>query len=151
MSNVTTSVFFETLCVSGSDLAEESFEKDLLIWFGQRDWTIIGMGVEGFDTDEIIWCPENFDQQKSFILKIIDATFAKKNWLLLGYDPPEQIVFENLNLFREMIKSFTVNDISKNEEVEIFPFDEEINRYDRCEIHRVYKNFIGCIICNYKE
>lgn len=36
------------------------------------------MGVEGFDTDEIIWYPENFDQQKSFILKIIDATFAKK-------------------------------------------------------------------------
>lgn len=75
----------------------------------------------------------------------------KKNWLLLGYDPPEQIVFENLNLFREMIKSFTVNNISKNEEVEIFPFDEEINRYDRCEIHRVYKNFIGCIICNNKQ
>lgn len=37
MSNATTSVFFETLCVSGSDLAEESFKKDLLIWFGQRD------------------------------------------------------------------------------------------------------------------
>lgn len=148
MSNGSTSVFFETLCLSGSTIALENYEKDLLIWLGQRDWTIIGMGMEGFDIAEIIWKADIFNKQKEFLLKTIDLTFAKTNWDLLDYEPYSEILFEHLSIFRKMIESFSIDKISEDKICEIFPFDENVKMYDRCETHKVYKNFTGCIICN---
>ncbi len=55
MSNGLTSVFIETICLAGSDIAIENYQKDLMIWFAQRDWILLGMGLEGFDISEIIW------------------------------------------------------------------------------------------------
>lgn len=48
MSNITTSAFLENICISGCEIAHQNYKKDLMIWFAQRDWNLIGIGMEGF-------------------------------------------------------------------------------------------------------
>lgn len=149
MSNGLTSVFIETFCLGGADLATENFQRDLMIWFGQRDWAIMGMGVEGFDISEIIWNNEEFDNQKKFILDVIDSVSKKKNWEKLSYNPNEDFLFGRLDVFRRMIHSFKIEMIEQDDwEYGIFDFDGEIDKYDKCEKHNIYKHWNGCVICN---
>ena len=149
MSNGLTSVFIETICLAGSDIASEKYQQDLMIWFSQRDWMILGMGFEGFDISEMIWNKENFYEQQQFILKVIDLATEKTNWELLSYTPAEMI-FETLAEFKQMIHDFKIEHIDTENEIPIFDFDGIINRYDKCDEHRVYKHYAGCVICNNK-
>jgi len=149
MSNGLTSVFIETYCVAGADLAKAPFEKDLMIWFGQRDWIILGMGVEGFDISEIIWNPNQFNQQKAFILGVLDAIYKKRNWEYLSYPPNEELLFGKLNDFKAMLLAFTQEHHEGDDEREgIFDFNGAIEKYERCQKHKSYKHWQGCVVCN---
>ncbi|SEL79893.1 hypothetical protein SAMN04488505_1021140 [Chitinophaga rupis] len=147
MSNGLTSVFIETICLAGSDIALEKYQQDIMIWFSQRDWMILGMGFEGFDIGEIVWRKEIFYEQQRFILKVIDRATEKTNWDLLNYTPGEMI-FETLTNFRQMIQDFRIEHIETENEIPIFDFDGIINRYDKCDKHSIYKHYAGCVICN---
>lgn len=149
MSNGLTSVFIETFCLAGADLAKEQFEKDLMIWFGQRDWVIIGMGVEGFDISEIIWDIRIFSEQKRFVQLVIENIFEKSNWEYLSFEPNTDLLFEKLDGFKKMIHSFRAENVLKLEDQEgIFEFNGVISKYDKCEKHKVYKHWQGCVVCN---
>jgi len=147
MSNGLTSVFIETICLAGSDIAVEKYQQDLMIWFSQRDWMLLGMGFEGFDVAEIIWDKENFYAQQKFILKVIDLAIEKTNWDLLDYTPGEMI-FGKLTDFKQMIHDFRIECIDTANEIPVRDFNDLINRYDKCEQHRIYKHPYGCVICN---
>lgn len=147
VSNGLTSVFIETLCLAGADIANENYQKDIMIWLAQRDWIILGAGFEGFDIAEINWSKELFEQQKEFILKVIDLALKKKNWELLDYTPHE-MVFTTLSEFRDMVLSFQKENIALDEQIGVFDFDGDIDRYEKCIKHKVYKHFQGCVVCN---
>ncbi len=148
LSNGATSVFIETLCISGIENATNDFKKDILIWFAQRDWTLIGMGFEGFDVSEIIWDSKIFNQQKEFIISTIDGVFEEKNWNLLNYAPTKEWLFEKLNQFKIMIYEYKIIHINKTSQFEIFEFVNSIKKYEICKKHKIYKHFEGCVICN---
>ena len=149
MSNGLTSVFIETICLAGADLAKDQIERDLMIWFGQRDWIIIGMGAEGFDISDIIWEKTHFEQQKTFVKLVIDSVHEKRNWEHLSYNPNSEILFNTLNVFREMIESFTLNNIESISESDgIFEFKGDISKYQKCEKHKIFMHWQGCVICN---
>lgn len=147
MSNGLTSVFIETICLAGSDIAIENYQKDLMIWFSQRDWILLGMGLEGFDISEIIWHKNQFEQQKDFIIKVIDFAINKTNWDLLSYNPHEMI-FTVLKDFKQMIIDFNIDFIDEKSEINLFDFDGFVKKYDKCEKHKIYLHCQGCVICN---
>lgn len=149
MSNGLTSVFIETFCLAGRDLATEDYQKDLMIWFAQWDWTIMGMGLEGFDISEIIWNKEMFDNQTKFILAVIDSVIKKKNWQHLSYKPNEDFLFRKLGIFKEMILSYKKEMIEPGDwEYGIYDFEGDFEKYGRCEKHHIYLHWNGCVICN---
>ena len=148
MSNLNTSHFLKTICLGGADIAIENYQKDLMIWFAQHDWNIRGLGCEGFDVCEIIWDKQRFNEQKKFILKVIDSTIDKTNWDLLHYTPPEEWLFGKLSDFRIMINNFNEEHIEPDEEEELFAFDDKVRLYEKCDKHKVYKHWYGCIICD---
>jgi hypothetical protein len=150
MSNGMTSVFIETCCLAGAEIAEEDYQKDLMIWFGQRDWVILGMGVEGFDIAEINWNNVDFDNQKKFILRVLESVSEKLNWGYLSYEPNTTFLFEKLDEFKAMIIAFTKEHVKDDdsERVGVFEFEGAIEKYDRCDKHKIYKHWQGCVICN---
>jgi len=147
MSNGMTTVFFHTFCLAGCGIAGESFQKDILIWFGQRDYRLIGMGFEGFDISQIIWDKASFEEQKKFILEVIDRVFEKTNWELLDYIPSEDWLFEKMRRLKSMVQKFNAQNIDEDCQIKIFDFNNEVKKYDVCKRHKIYKHAEGCIIC----
>ncbi len=147
MSNGLTSVFVETICLAGCDIAFENYQKDLMIWFAQRDWILTGMGFEGFDISEINWHKNQFEQQKDFIIKVIDSANNKTNWDLLSYNPHEMIykVFKD---FKQMIIDFKIDNIDEKNQITLLDFNNSVKKYDKCKNHKIYLNCEGCVICN---
>jgi len=148
MGNALTSVFFETLCLAGGGIAALPWQKDLMIWFAQRDWTLTGMGFEGFDISRIIWDAAVFEEQKSFIIEVADRALKETNWNLLGYKPDKNLLFGALRVFKNMIQKYGADKIDTGNQIEIYDFDKKIKKYEVCEKHKVYKHAEGCIICN---
>ncbi|HEU4717693.1 MAG TPA: hypothetical protein VFU15_07660 [Bacteroidia bacterium] len=148
MSNGLTAVIMDVICLAGSGLAETEHEKDLMIWFAQKDQDIFGIGIVGFDVSDMGWKKEIFEAQKSFILEVIDSAAQKTGWEKLNYSPKEDRVLPVLKELREMIMAFSETHAENAVPLKIYPFEEKIMKYDRCEKHRVYLHTLGCIVCN---
>lgn len=101
MTNQSTTVFIETLVLSGSKIANIDREKEFIIWFAQRDQNIVGLGTVGFDLDEMPWVEDDFFQMKNFILDCIRGVINKYQWDLLDYEPNEEWIKKHLNILEE--------------------------------------------------
>lgn len=145
MSNDLTSVFINTICLAGADIAEMDFQKDLLIWFAQRDQEVTGLGCVGFDVSQIIWRKDIFQQQKKFIINTLDRAASKTNWHLLDYQPNEDRLIDQLISFRKMIESMDETQIESTDQIDLTPFDQH---YEKCQRHQVFLHALGCVICN---
>jgi len=106
MNNGLTSVVLSVLALSGSALARTEREKDLVTWLATRDQAIYGIGTVGFDLSEIPWTHEQFEAEKHFVLKMIDAARTKLHWELLSYQPHEEWVMQRLEKLAGMIEHF---------------------------------------------
>jgi hypothetical protein len=149
MNNGLTSVVLSALCLAGSEFAKSESEKRIMIWLSQRDQSTYGFGCVGFDISEMPWIKEDFQNQKDFLVKTIDAALNKKNWHKVDYKPREDWVFEKLQKIKSLILRFDANDISLDENP-IYPFHDGIEMFQKCEIHGIYLYSEGCLICNDK-
>lgn len=145
MSNGLTAVVIDTLCLAGGDLAREDYEKDLMVWLGQRDWTMFGLGCISFDVAEIIWDPMIFEQQKDFLIRVTEHAIVKTNWHLLDYSPREDWALQSIARFRTMLTEFEVRHIQPDQ---ILPLLSPYPQYTRCPEHGVYLTISGCVVCN---
>jgi len=69
MSNGLRTVLISVLCLAGRDMADTNEKRDILIWLAQRDQSIFGLGIVGFDITEVCWSIDYFDEQKAFLIK----------------------------------------------------------------------------------
>lgn len=145
MSNGLTSVFIDTICLAGSDIAQQVYQKDLMIWFAQRDPQLMGSGLIGFDIADIIWKKEIFPAQKAFLLTVLESAAEKKHWDKLGYSPREDWAIQSLQEFKRMLTEFEVTHIDEEEQESIIPFDK---KYVTCPKHHIFLHVQGCVICN---
>src|SRR4051812_40523407 len=108
MSNGLTSVFIAVLVLSGSDLAQTEWEKELVVWLAEKDQGIYGLGVVGFDIAEMGWTRDGFEEEKRFVFRMIDAAATKHRWEALDYRPREDWVMDRLGKFRSLIEHSSV-------------------------------------------
>lgn len=137
------SVFVATLVLSGSDLAESLWEKEFVAWIAGHDQSVFGLGMVGFDVDEIAWKQDEFDGQKAFVLRVIDLALEKHNWNLLSYEPP--FARENLRSFRDLIERYRAGFVKENKEWNWLAKPES---FVKCAKHTVYLYAFGCVVCN---
>jgi len=74
----------------------------------------------------------------------------KKNWDSLDYIPNEEFVIDVLNKIKSILNALTLSPILDSKRAKMLSFDDQINKYDRCDIHKVFLHPLGCIICNDK-
>lgn len=152
MSNGLTSVFISVLGLSGSIIATEDYQKNLIVFLLEKDQSKVGIGTVGFDISKMPWNKEYFNLQKSFMLEVIDRAKSKVDWHVLDYTPND-IVIDSLNQFQTMIESFSIEDINL-EKVNTWLSDTLNERkswsikYPKCEKHGVFNTYFGCHICN---
>lgn len=145
MNNGLTAVFVDVICLAGSEIAQEIYQKDFMIWFAQRDYKLWGLGIIGFDLVNILWEKEIFQAQKNFILEVLDRALKKINWNLLSYAPREDWVLDCIERFQQMIEAFDETHLDKANPYELISFEKQ---YEKCPKHQVFLHIEGCVICN---
>ncbi len=153
MSNGGTAVFLTVLVLSGSRLAQEKKEKELIIWISDHDDTVRGRGCNSFDIEEIPWDFNDFEGEKSFILKVIDGAREKLGWETLDYEPNEAFVYSYLDIFERLIMNFDPVYIDKEayhcwKEEGREPMYAIPEGFPKCSKHCTYLYFNECIVCN---
>lgn len=85
MSNGGTSVFISVIGLSGSRLAKTDDQKKLIVWLMEKDQSRVGIGTVGFSLSEMPWTKDKFDDEKAFLLNVINAVKQKLGWDTLDY------------------------------------------------------------------
>jgi hypothetical protein len=142
LSNGGTSVLLSVLLLSGSDLAETEWEKELVTWLAGRDQNILGLGVVGFDIAEFAWSKADFPAQKAFLLKMIDLALTKHRWDALDYDPP--YAQDYLRDFRKLVEAYLAEYVEQKE----WDWWLKPEEFAKCPKHLVFMHEEGCTICN---
>ena len=113
MSNGGTSMFINILCLSGGRLAETESQKRFMVFLAEKNQNVIGLGTVGFDIVDMPWDRDSFDEDKAFMLRVIEGAMQKLGWETLGYKPNEEFVTEYLDTFRKLIERMTADDIGE--------------------------------------
>lgn len=155
MSNGLTSVFIDVLTLAGSRIAQSEDEKRLIVWLAEKDQSVVGIGTVGFDIREMPWNTERFEENKRFILKVIEAAENKTDWDKLGYRTNEELIFPALKKFAELITQITVDNVDENAAKEWFGAAESgaptLCGFPKCPKHGALLTLWGCLFCNAEE
>ena len=109
MSNGLTSVLLDVLLLSGSDLARTDAEVATIVSLAERDQSIVGLGIVGFDVSELGWASDRFAEHKEFLLRIVDTSMAGHRWDVLDYEPTPDRLLSCLAEFRELLERFPIS------------------------------------------
>lgn len=154
MSNGLTSVFINTLGLSGTHLARTDDEKRMIIWLLEKDQSAVGLGSVGFDVCEMPWNHTNFNEMKCFLLNVIEGAKKKIGWDFLGYQPNEELLFPCLDQFYRLISivdTSMLNPTVAQEWLDVameVPNDSVVCGYPHCQKHPVFLTVFGCQLCN---
>lgn len=151
ISNIGTAVFINVLCLSGGRLAKTESQKRFMVYLAERNQEFMGLGVVGFHIVEMPWVKDSFEEDKNFMLSMIDGAKNKLGWETLDYEPNEEVVFEYLEAFRKLIERMTVDDIEEKYLTEWLSqgtADDPVNcGFPKCEKHDTYISIAGCQVC----
>ena len=110
-----------------------------------------GLDNVDFDIVDMPWDKDSFDEDKAFILKVIEGAKQKLGWETLDYHPNEEIVFDFLDTFRKLIEPMTSDDIidaSLTEWLEEADENDPVRcGFPKCKIHDTYVSIHGCQVC----
>lgn len=142
LSNGGTSVLLTTVLLSGSHLACEPWQRELLFWLAERDQSILGLGLVGFDLSELPWDTARFEEQKRFLLGAFELALQEFGWERLDYRPP--LVKRDLQTLQSMVKAFQQEHLQPRKQT--FPITSDSGSL--CPTHRVLLSEFGCLVCN---
>jgi hypothetical protein len=147
MNNGLTDVFIHVLSLAASALATTDDEKRFAVWFSGHDQRIHGLGVVDFDLSEMPWVPQNIEDQKAFLRRVIDAASRRYGWDRLDYSPHEEHALAALRHFGQLVDAFRAVDVSRSEK-EVWSLSARPLTFEKCAQHQVYLHEQGCILCN---
>jgi len=151
MSNIRTSKFINVLCLSGGRLAKTESQKRFMVFLAERNQMYMGLGVVGFNIVEMPWAKVSFEEDKNFMLSVIDGVKNKLGWETLDYEPNEEVIFGYMDTFRKLIERMAFEDIDENyltEWLSQAEADDPVNcGFPKCEKHDAYISFAGCQVC----
>ena len=151
MSNIGTAKFINVLCLSGGRLAKTESQKRFMVFLAERNQNFRGLGVVGFDIVEMPWAKDSFEEDKEFMLGVIDGVKNKLGWETLDYEPNEEVIFAYMDKFRKLIDRMSVDDIDEenlNEWLLAADADDPVNcGFPKCEKHDTYISAFGCQVC----
>ncbi|MHC1683046.1 MAG: hypothetical protein AB6733_08875 [Clostridiaceae bacterium] len=87
-------VFLSAIVLSGSRLAIERKEKEMIQWFSEQDDAIRGRGYNGFDICDMPWEKETFEKEWRFLIKVIDDAKDYPNCDEKSKEVKEKLLYE---------------------------------------------------------
>jgi hypothetical protein len=140
MSNGLTDVFLSVLALAGAPVAHHDDEVELLVWLAAHDQAVFGLGCVGFDVCQMPWIATRLDEQKRFLLGVIDAGIARAR------AASHEALLDRFHVFRGYVDKVHASCLRND----AYPNVTPLLRADRatCPTHGVYLHAEGCIVCN---
>ena len=94
-----------------------------------------------FDIVDMGWTKETFEEEKKFVISIIDAAIKRTWWEILPYKPDEDNVFESLEKFKGLVQHFSREMIEEEKrEFRVSPYDvcKSSDKFKKGAKHEVY-------------
>lgn len=146
LSNGSTSALLTLLVIAGSAIAATDWERTATVWLAEHDQSVFGIGMVGFDLDELAFTREGFAAERDFLLRMVDAALAGEGWATLAWTPGD-LNRDDLRQLRALIEGLTEPDAPK-------PWDFRVpvpEGWPRCARHQALLHGLGppgCIVCN---
>ena len=151
MSNGGTAAFINVLCLSGGRIAKTESQKRLMVFLAEKNQSVFGLGVVGFDIVEMPWSRDSFDEDKTFMLNVVDGARRKLGWETLDYCPDEERMLFYLDKFEKLIERMTKDDIAESALTEWLDEADENDPvrcgFPKCPKHDAYVSSFGCQVC----
>ena len=152
ISNGATSVLISVIGLSGSKIAKSDEEKKFIIWILEKDQSCCGIGTVGFELSELPWSKKNFENERKFMLEVLEGVRNKVGWETLDYHPNEEIINYCIDKLENMFNKMTSCDIDEqaiNEWRSETEKEEPMNNgFPKCKKHGVLLTLFGCHVCN---
>jgi hypothetical protein len=151
MQNGLTSVLLCTLALAGGRVARTDWQEELMAWLGERDQATVGSGVVGFDLNQMGWTLARFDDEKRFVLSVIDRARSQVDWSDAGYDVDS--VLSALRGLRVLVGAFEAPHVTGADR-SWWATEPPSAPFERCGVHGVVLNTLAsagadcCIVCN---
>jgi len=151
MSNGLTSVFISAFGLSGSEFAKTEQEKKLVMYVLEKNQSVFGTGFVDFDIGNMPWNINNLEENRKFVLSVLNGMYDKKGWEKLSYSPDTQMLNRCINEFEKLIINMKSEDINIQEINDWLNNRERIdfikNGFPLCDIHDVLSTIYGCQLC----
>jgi len=90
MSNGLTAVFIDAFGLSGSRLVASDMEKRLIVWVLEKNQSAVGIGTVGFEICDMPWEVDYFEDNRKFILSVLESMKSRLGWETLDYSPKQR-------------------------------------------------------------
>ena len=116
LSNMGTTALLIMLVLSGTAIAGTEGEKNLVVFLAERDQTYRGLGVVGFDLNEMPWDRDAFEDQVRFMIRVVDGALARTNWdKVQNFTPNIEQYAPLLESLKSMLSDLRLVDIEISE------------------------------------
>ncbi len=146
-----TDAMLNILLLAGAALAQTDHQKRLMVWLAEHDRKA-GGGNGGFYLEDMPFVAESFEQDRQFMVNVVDAASRKTGWEKLYYKPNEEHLRPMLGWFRKRFMRLKFSDIKPDAyDFWLGEMDEDdpaLNGFPCCKEHGIFLSWIGCQICN---
>ena len=116
LSNMGTSALLIMLVLSGTAIARTDGEKNLVVFLAERDQTYRGLGVVGFNLNEMPWDRNAFDDQVRFMIRVVEGALARTNWdKVQNFTPNVALYAPLLETLKNMLSDLRQTDIENSD------------------------------------
>lgn len=156
LSDTLAEVIYKGIVITGSYHAQTNWEKDILMWFSEKNPRLSGAGMAGFDVTTMGWSLQEFETQKEFLVKVITQVKQHKSWNNYNYRVADEEVENEVEALLELFSSLEKEQVK--EDAITLNFKPEVpGLYRYCEKHIVIENASpaelkqNCIVCGTTE
>jgi len=111
-----------------------------------RDPSIFGLGVVGFDLDDLGWDASCIERERAFLLAVLQSALRHEGWSLLTYAPPPELTEDNLRKLRRLLVDYV---LPPTPGARAWAWQEQAPAsFTPCARCGVYLHIAGCVVCN---
>jgi hypothetical protein len=143
MSNGLSVAVLHVLVMSGSAMATRADERRFVRWLAE-DIEPSSRGVGGFDILELPWSTVAFEEERSFMLRVVEDALTTGRWSLLPYEPKRDWVVDRLDQLRTILADMTQPLGRPGADGDV------VDDAKSCAVHGALLVEGSCVICDFR-
>lgn len=84
----------------------------MIVWVLEKNQSVVGIGTVGFNICDMPWDPEKLEEDKKFIISVLNGIRNRMGWETIDYSPNQEMLKSCIDKFESLVLKMTKNDIN---------------------------------------